>query len=86
MKIAWQKVCSWPSSTDIAVQANVGFRVNCGSNRRGFETALMSPRGQPVFKSRRLLLLERSGHAMGDEIRFRVGEGSTPTTKQKKIL
>jgi hypothetical protein len=38
--IAVDRGKNWPSSTDIAAQANVGFRVNCGSDRRGLDVII----------------------------------------------
>jgi len=36
-------VCLWPVATDIAAQANVGFRGNCGSGRRSLGTSKIDP-------------------------------------------
>jgi hypothetical protein len=33
----------WPTASDIAVQANVGFQVNCGSRWRVLERSKMTP-------------------------------------------
>ena len=38
-------VAYWPVATDIAAQADVGFRGNCGSGRRSLETSKMTHNG-----------------------------------------
>jgi hypothetical protein len=38
-----------PKPTDIAAQANVGFRGNCGSGRRSLETSKMTQTGPPMY-------------------------------------
>jgi hypothetical protein len=41
-------VSVWPTASDIAVQANVGVQVNCGSRRRVLERSKMS-HNRPQF-------------------------------------
>jgi|ERR1039458_1540632 hypothetical protein len=42
--VAQRNVASWPTATDIAAQANVGFRGNCGSGRRSLKMTFMPSR------------------------------------------
>jgi hypothetical protein len=44
------KVCWWPTASDIATQANVGFGSTCGSDRRALKTSKMNQGGQSQYR------------------------------------
>ena len=42
LSVAMHLVRDWPTASDVAVQANVGLQVNCGSGSRVLETLKMA--------------------------------------------